>query len=280
MIQNLKDLGLGLRRELIAPLKAQAPSLVQFLEIAPENWIGVGGRLGRHFHDLTEIYPFICHGLSLSLGGPKPLNLSLLHQIKKFLDEHHIEFYSEHLSYCGDHGYLYDLLPLPFTAEAVRYVSKRIKRTQEVLERRIAIENVSYYLTPPSSEMSELDFIKAVLRESGCELLLDVNNVYVNSINHNYNAEKFIEGLSQEKICYLHVAGHYSKSKQIKIDTHGADVVSPVWKLLKKTYSVFGALPTVLERDFNIPPLPSLLLELKQIDLAQKKVRTHMRKGA
>ncbi|MDV3239692.1 MAG: DUF692 domain-containing protein [Gammaproteobacteria bacterium] len=256
--------GLGLRRALMGPLADHPAPPVDFFEVAPENWIGVGGRFGRQFRRFTERYPFVTHGLSLSLGGPAPLDEDFLHRLKRFLDEHGIRACTEHLSYCSDDGQLYDLLPIPFTAEAVRYVAARIRRTQDILERRIAVENVSYYAAP-GRELSELEFIDAVLAEADCDLLLDVNNVYVNSVNHGYNAHAFLAGLPAERILYLHVAGHHRKDPDLLIDTHGADVVDPVWTLLDETYARFGVIPTLLERDFDLPPLAQLLGEVQRI---------------
>jgi uncharacterized protein (UPF0276 family) len=262
--------GLGLRRELMAPLKAETPSQIQFLEVAPENWIGVGGRLKKDFRELTEHYPLFCHGLSLSLGGPVPLDERFLKQVKKFLNEYSVEVYSEHLSFSGDAGQLYDLLPIPFTKEAVHYVSRRIRRAQDILERPIAIENVSYYVKSPLEEMDELHFLNSVLEEANCRLLLDVNNVFVNSVNHDYDPLQFLRGIDGERIAYLHIAGHYRKSKDLIIDTHGAPVVDPVWGLLEKSYRLFGIKPTLLERDFNLPPLDELLDEVDRIRRVQE----------
>ena len=256
--------GLGLRRGLMAPMMDAGPGQADFLEVAPENWIGVGGRLGRRFRWFTERYPFVCHGLSLSLGGPAPLDEHFLRRLKRFLDEHGIRFYTEHLSYCGDDGHLYDLMPIPFTEEAVRYTAARIRRTQELLERRIAVENVSYYAAP-GREMSEIDFVRAVLEEADCDLLLDVNNIYVNSINHNYDAREFLTSLPGERVVYFHVAGHYVEAEDLRVDTHGADVCDPVWALLRDAYAHFGVVPTLLERDFNLPPLDELLGEVRYI---------------
>ena len=142
------------------------------------------------------------------------------------------QLYTEHLSYCSDDGHLYDLLPIPFTEEAVRYVAARIRRAQDILERRIAIENASYYTPSPVAEMDELDFIHAVLDEADCDLHLDVNNVYVNSVNHRYDPLEFIRALPTERIVYLHIAGHYNEADDLLVDTHGADVIDPVWALL------------------------------------------------
>lgn len=262
--------GLGLRRSLMNSLADQTTQPVNFWEIAPENWIGVGGRHGKNFRELTEKFPFICHGLSLSIGGPSPLDEAFLQRLKRFLKEHQIRYYSEHLSYCSDDGHLYDLLPIPFTEEAVHYVSDRIRRVQDILEQRIAMENVSYYVTP-GKKMEEIDFLNAVLQEADCDLLLDVNNIYVNSINHRYDAEIFLRQLPAERIRYIHVAGHYQEAEDLIVDTHGADIIGPVWQLLEKAYQHFGVIPTLLERDFNLPALAELLEEVEIIRSLQSK---------
>lgn len=263
--------GLGLRRAFIGPLTEQVPDSVDFYEIAPENWIKIGGKLGKQLRSLTERFPFVCHGLSLSLGGPAPLDETFLVELKDFLDQHRIRLYSEHLSYCGDDGHLYDLMPIPFTADAVKYVAQRIVRTQEILERRIAIENISYYAAP-GKELEEIDFLNAVLEEADCDLLLDVNNIYVNSVNHGYDAEAFLNTIPAHRIAYGHVAGHYVESVDFLVDTHGATVVDPVWRLLRLAYEKFGVFPTLLERDFNIPPLSELLTEVQQIRALQARI--------
>lgn len=262
--------GLGLRRAMLSSLADQTAQPVDFWEVAPENWINVGGRYGKMFRELTEKFPFICHGLSLSIGGPSPLDEAFLQRLKRFLREHCIRYYSEHLSYCSDDGHLYDLLPIPFTEEAVRYVTDRIRRVQDILEQRIAIENVSYYAAPGKA-LEEIDFLTAVLQEADCDLLLDVNNIYVNSINHRYDAETFLQQLPAVRIRYIHVAGHYREAEDLIVDTHGADVIDPVWQLLEKTYQHFGVIPTLLERDFNLPPLADLLQEVAVIRTLQSK---------
>lgn len=261
---SLAGAGLGLRRGLIAALQS-APSLpVDFFEVAPENWIGVGGRLGRSLRAFTERHRFACHGLSLSLGGPAPLDETLLVRVRRFMDTHGIADYSEHLSWCSDDGHLYDLLPLPFTGDMVGHVAARIRRAQDILGRRIAVENSSYYAVP-AAEMGEAEFIGAVLAEADCDLLLDVNNVYVNSINHRYDAHAFIDALPADRIAWIHVAGHYNEAVDLIVDTHGAPVIDPVWALLDHAYARFGAVPTMVERDFNLPPLPELLAEVGHI---------------
>jgi uncharacterized protein len=261
--------GLGLRRALLGSLQEQADAPIDFFEIAPENWINVGGKLGRSLRSFTERAPFVCHGLSLSLGSPAPLDETFLTKLRRFLDQHQVRCYSEHLSYCSDDGHLYDLMPIPFTREAVDWVAERIRRTQDIIGRRIAIENISYYAAP-GAQMSEIEFVRGVLDAADCDLLLDINNIYVNSINHRYDAQAFLQAMPAERIAYLHVAGHYNEADDLIVDTHGAAVIDPVWDLLQKAYERFGAVPTLLERDFNLPPLAELVAELDKIRTLQQ----------
>jgi len=261
--------GLGFRRSFMDEIAAADIAPVQFLEVAPENWIGMGGAMARKLRAMTERYPFVTHGLSLSIGSPSPLDEDLVRRIGAFMKEHQIRCYTEHLSYCSDTGHLYDLLPIPFTEEAVHYVAERIRRVQDILGERIGIENVSYYAAP-GREMDEIDFINAVIDEADCGLLLDVNNIYVNSINHGYDALEFLKAMPGERVMYCHVAGHYDEAEDLRVDTHGSDVIDPVWELLQQAYAHFGAMPTLLERDFNIPPLPELLGEVRQIAALQQ----------
>lgn len=264
--------GLGLRREMLPQLLQSVPADIDFFEVAPENWIPFGGKLQKQFRQLTEQHRFICHGLSLSIGSPDPLDVIFLKQVKQFLREHNILLYSEHLSYCSGGGHLYDLMPIPFTQEAVQYVAKRIRQVQDILEQPLILENVSYYAAP-GQQMSEQDFTLAVLSEADCQLLLDVNNIYVNSVNHGYNAEAFLQAMPSARIAYYHIAGHFKQAEDLLIDTHGAKVIDPVWQLLAKAYQQHGVKPTLLERDFNIPDLAELGQELSRIKALQQGAR-------
>ncbi|MFN3841761.1 MAG: DUF692 domain-containing protein [Rehaibacterium terrae] len=265
--------GLGLRRALLGPLGEAAPGDFDFLECAPENWIGIGGRLGERLRELSARHPLVCHGLSLSLGGAEPLDETFLTRVRRFLDEHRVPIYSEHLSYCADDGQLYDLMPIPFTEEAVRHVAARIRQAQDIVGRRIAVENVSYYAAPFQG-MDEIDFLNAVLAEADCELLLDVNNVFVNAVNHRYDAVDFLRRLPGERIAYVHIAGHYDEADDLKVDTHGASVKPDVWALLAEAYRLYGVRPTLLERDFNFPPFDELLAEVATIRRLQRDATT------
>ncbi len=271
--------GLGLRRSLLPQLAAMADGAVDFLEVAPENWIGVGGRYGRQFRALAERFPLVCHGLSLSLGSPAPLDHSFLKDLKAFLDQHNVACFTEHLSYCSDdQGHLYDLMPIPFTDEAVTYVARRIREVQDVLQRRIGIEHISYYAAP-GQMMSELEFVNAVLDEADCDFLLDVNNIYVNSINHGYDAMDYLHGIDGDRTIYIHIAGHYVEAEDLRVDTHGSAVIEPVWDLLDAAYARWGVIPTLLERDFNFPPLPELLGEIERIRRSQAVAAGHVAAG-
>jgi len=283
---RINGVGLGLKRELIPQIQAafgdSTIANLNFVEVAPENWIDIGGKAAKQLDWFAERYPIVCHGLCLSLGGLAPLNTNFLIQVKQFLQQYQIPLYTEHLSYStdgykGQQGYLYDLLPIPFTEEAVHYVAKRIRQTQDILGQRIAIENASFYVQAPISNMDELTFIKAVLTEADCLLHLDINNIYVNSVNFGHVqsddlehdpikvAHEFLRGIPGERIVYAHMAGHYQQAPDLLIDTHGADVIDPVWALLEEAYQLFGAFPTCLERDNNIPPLPVLMREVNKI---------------
>ncbi len=267
--------GLGLRREKLDEMlsASQQGELepVSFMEVAPENWINVGGTFGKKFRQFTEQYDFLCHGLSLSIGSPAPLDEEFVKNVGQFLKTHNIKHYSEHLTYCSDDGHLYDLLPIPFSEEAVHYVADRIRRVQDILQQEISMENASYYTAAPGKEMQEIEFINAVLDEADCGLLLDVNNIYVNSVNHLYDPIEFMKQLPAERIRYAHIAGHYNEDDDLIVDTHGADIIDPVWDILDKAYEHFGVFPTLLERDFNIPPVPEMLKEVNQIIEFQNK---------
>ena len=271
--------GLGLRRALLNMLRDAPSGDFDFLEVAPENWIGIGGAHGDALQSLAERYPLSCHGLSLSLGGSAALDTDFLQQIRGFLDRFNVPFYSEHLSYCSDDGHLYDLLPLPFTEEAVLHVAARIRCAQDILGRRLAVENVSYYAAA-HQDMDELTFTNAVLREADCDLLLDVNNVYVNSVNHGFDPKAFLAGVEPGRVIAMHVAGHYDEADDLIIDSHGAAVKPVVWSLLAQAYGLFGTKPTLLERDFNFPPYAALVAELDTIRRLQDEANARVREAS
>jgi len=267
----IHGVGLGLRRGMLEPLAELQPGDVDFLEVAPENWMDVGGRFGRQFRALAERFPLVCHGLSLSIGSPAPLDVAFVKRLKTFLDAHGVAVYSEHLSYCSDdRGHLYDLLPMPFTSAAADYVAARLRQVQDILERPVVIENISYYAAPGQA-MEEAAFINHVLEAADCGLLLDVNNVFVNSHNHGYDALEFLSALDLQRTAYVHVAGHYVEPDGIRVDTHGSAVIEPVWALLAHAMQAIGPRPVLVERDFNFPPLAELLAEVQRA----RQVQSH-----
>ncbi len=270
----LSAAGLGLRRGLVNDLQNLADDdsrRPDFIEVTPENWMNLGGRFARDLNWFTqERYPVVSHGLSLNLGGPDKLDRAFIDRLGEFLDKHHVIHFSEHLSYCGDSGHLYDLIPMPFTEAAVEHVAERIQQVQKQLGRRIAVENVSAY-TIPDGEMSEQEFLLKVIEAADCDLMFDVNNVYVNSFNHGYDPHDFIQALPTERIVYMHVAGHLQETYDLIIDTHGDAVIDPVWDLLEFTYACHGNKPTLLERDFNLPPVDELLDEVATIRRYQQQ---------
>lgn len=271
--------GLGLRRSFLSEVLETSPAQVNFYEVAPENWMTLGGKLGKQFRAVTERHAVICHGLSLSIGSCDDLDETFIHDIKQFMTHHDIKVYSEHLSYCSHQGHLYDLMPIPFTEDAVKHVANRIRRVQNILEQTIAIENVSYYAAP-GQELTESEFLNAVIAEADCGVLIDINNIYVNSINHGYDALTFLKSIPGERIKYAHIAGHYVEAEDFLIDTHGAQVTDPVWRLLEQAYDYFGVFPTLLERDFNLPSLDELLKEVDIINALQKDAADRQKRAA
>jgi uncharacterized protein (UPF0276 family) len=269
MKNTLVGSGLGFRREILKNLQTADLSPIDFFEIAPENWLHMGGVYAKNLREFTERFAFACHGLSLSIGSSEDLDEALLFDIRDFLKLHNINLYTEHLSWCSDDGHLYDLLPIPCTWEAVHWVADRIKRAQDILGMQIGMENASYYLAPPQAEMKEQEFICEVIKEADCLLHLDVNNIYVNSQNFQYDPVAYLDSLPLERVCYIHVAGHYVEPDGIIVDTHGSEVIDPVWNLLHEAYRRIPGpateVPTCLERDFNFPEIDELLDEVRQI---------------
>jgi len=260
-----KNIGIGFRKDFAEEFLSSDILHPAFVELAPENWMGIGGYWKKIIQQVAEKYPITSHGLSLSIGSPEPLDWEFLKQVKSFLKEHNIQIYSEHLSFSKcDNAHLYDLLPIPFREDSIKHVAERIKQVQDFLEMKIAIENVSYY-TPVAAEMSELEFINAIVKEADCNLLLDVNNVYVNAFNHQYNAKEFIKGLPLDKVSYIHMAGHEQVEPDLIIDTHGQDIILPVYDLFDYTTQRVQPVFVLLERDFNIPALAHLQSEMDKL---------------
>jgi len=267
----IHNIGLGLRRDFASEMLGGDVLSPHFIELAPENWMDMGGYYKQQLDQAAERYPITAHGLSLSIGSPEDLDIQFIQNIKKFLNEYRVQVYSEHLSFSKtENAHLYDLLPIPFRDDAIKHVVSRIKRVQEILERRIAIENVSYY-TPVAAEMDEATFISTIVKESDCQLLLDVNNVYVNAFNHQYDAKSFIDQMPLDRIAYIHMAGHKQVAPDLIIDTHGEAIIDSVYELFEYTVKKIEPVPVLLERDFNIPELHELQNEMLRMDSICRK---------
>jgi uncharacterized protein (UPF0276 family) len=258
----IRGFGLGLRPQHYTAVLQTRPA-VDWLEIISENYLVQGGKPLYYLDRIREQYPLVMHGVSLSIGSTAPLDVAYLAQLKELARRVQPGWISDHLCWTGVGGVnLHDLMPLPYTAEALRHVSTRIRQVQDFLQQRIVIENVSSYLTYRSSEMTEWEFIAALTAEADCDLLLDVNNVYVSSVNHGFDARLFIDAMPAARVRQIHLAGH-SHQGDLLIDTHDSEVPEPVWALYRHTLQRLGAVPTLLERDGNIPPLGQLLAELQ-----------------
>ena len=294
----LQGAGLGYRRDLADDfLNLSSNNAIQFMEVAPENWVKMGGAARYRFDQAAERYPLAVHGLSLSLGGQAPLDRELLKNTKALMTQYNSTFFSEHLSYCECEGHLYDLLPMPFTEEAVKHVAQRIRYVQDFLELQISLENTSYYLHSPTSTMNEVEFLNAIAREADCGIHLDVNNIYVNGVNHGLlDPYVFLDQVDVKRVNYIHIAGHdeehsaaqvvedlegesfnkikgaYRHLPELLIDTHGEAVKGTVWDLLEYAYQRLPVIPpTLLERDFNFPPFAELYAEVEHIAQLQQK---------
>lgn len=294
----LQGAGLGYRRDLADDfLNLSSNNAIQFMEVAPENWVKMGGAARYKFDQAAEKYPLALHGLSLSLGGQAPLDRELLKNTKALMTQYNSTFFSEHLSYCECEGHLYDLLPMPFTEEAVKHVAQRIRYVQDFLGLQISLENTSYYLHSPTSTMNEVEFLNAIAQEADCGIHLDVNNIYVNGVNHGLlDPYVFLDQVDVERVNYIHIAGHdeehfaaqvvedlegesfnkikgaYRHLPELLIDTHGEAVKGTVWDLLEYAYQRLPVIPpTLLERDFNFPPFAELYAEVEHIAQLQQK---------
>ncbi len=262
----MQGVGLGFRKEISGEILSLENKEIAFLELAPENWMGVGGRNKRLLLRALDKYPITSHGLSLSIGSPEPLDWQFMKELKVFLSECSIKLYSEHLSYCkSGNAHLYDLLPLPFTEEALVHVISRIKQIQDFLEMPIAIENISYYCQVVP-EIGEAEFLSRIVKESGCQLLLDVNNVYVNAFNHQYDPYVFLQSIPLDKVSYIHIAGHEKVSDDLIIDTHGKPIIDPVFELFEWTVKRIQPVPVLLERDQNLDDFPEILTEITALN--------------
>lgn len=253
--------GLGLRAQHYPDILEGNPS-IDWFEIISENYMVPGGKPLHVLERIRARWPVVMHGVSLSIASTSPLNEDYLQQLKALAERVEPEWISDHLCWTGVHGVnLHDLLPIPYTEEALDHVTARVHRVQEFLGRALTLENVSAYVEFAPSEMKEWEFLSELTRRTGCWLLFDVNNVYVSCINHGHDAKTFLEGIPKDRVVQFHLAGHSDMDTYI-IDTHDALVRPEVWELYRLALQRFGRVSTMIERDDNIPPLPDLLTEL------------------
>ena len=265
--------GLGLRPQHYSEILTTQPA-IDWFEIISENYMVPGGNPLRMLDAITERYPVVMHGVALSIASTAPLDMEYLHALKKLERRSNPKWISDHLCWTGVHGMsLHDLLPVPYTQEALKHVVSRIGQVQDFLGRRIAIENVSSYITYQQSEMEEWDFVREVADQADCWLILDVNNVFVSGTNHDFSTHAFIDQIPVERVVQFHLAG-YSEGEVGLIDTHDHAVCDEVWQLYARALKRFGSVSTMIERDDNIPPLSELVEELAMArDIAAKTLK-------
>ena len=265
--ESLSGFGLGLRTQhyeaILNDFSGKAPG-VDWFEIISENYMDVGGAPRRNLMRIRERYPMVMHGVSLSIGGTDPLDMEYLASLKRLIDMVEPELVSDHLCWTGVHGInLHDLLPLPFTCETIDHVASRIMQVQDYLGRQILIENASTYTAFTADEMTEWEFLSEIVEKADCHILFDVNNIYVSGFNHGFDPLDYLEHVPSSRIKQIHLAGHTHNGDHI-IDTHDHPVPDPVWELYGKTIRQIGSVPTMIERDDNIPPFEELVAELQQ----------------
>jgi uncharacterized protein (UPF0276 family) len=271
-------IGLGLRRE-IAQETFEHAQHIDWLEIIPENYMGIGGKARLRLEQAQALFPMVSHGVNLSIGSCDSLNHQYLEALKSLLHYIKAPWFSDHLCFSSVAGnYLHDLLPLPLNEEALKLVVERAIYVQDYFQRPFLLENISYYMTPPGSTIEEVEFLTSALELADCGLLLDVNNVYVNSINHNFNPYSYIDALPLERVVQIHIAGH-SRGEELLIDTHGADIIEPVYELLAYVLRHCEVKAILLERDQNFPDFSEILDELKAIRKIVAEVQPQLLKS-
>lgn len=253
--------GLGLRKEHYKAIVDTQPAL-GFLEILTENYMIDGGKPLYYLDTLRQDYPMVMHGVSMSIGSTDPINKTYLKQLKELINRVQPEWVSDHLCWTGmDHKNMHDLLPLPYTEEAVNHMADKISQIQDYLGQQILVENLSSYITYKDDSMTEWEFISAVCEKADCNILLDVNNIYVSSYNHHFDPMDYINGIDPKRVWQHHLAGHTNDGNLI-LDTHDQDIIDPVWDLYAKAAQTYGPVSTMIERDGNIPELEDVLNEL------------------
>jgi len=273
------EFGLGLRPQHYNEILDGARR-VDWFEAISENYMGPGGKPLHYVERVRAEYPLVLHGVSLSIGTTDPLNMDYLDGLKALAGRLQPMWMSDHLCWTGAHGRnMHDLLPLPYTEEALAHVAERVQRVQEHLGRELVLENVSSYVEFAHSTMTEWDFIAELAKRTGCGLLLDVNNIYVSAFNHGFDAQDFLSGIPKDRVRQIHLAGHSNMGTHI-IDTHDAPVVDPVWRLYADALRRFGPVPTMIERDDNIPPFAELVEELDKARLLARETLLAQRDAA
>jgi uncharacterized protein (UPF0276 family) len=269
--------GLGLRRELAEVTLANSET-IDWLEFVPENYMGLGGLAKERLAATASRFPLVSHGVNLSIGSTDELNPEYLRLLKEVLDRTDSPWWSDHLCFTSVQGtYMHDLLPLPFTREAVRHIAERIKRVQDFTERPFLIENISFYMNMPGAEMTDAQFMAEILETADCGLLLDVNNVYVNSLNHKFDPYEYLKQIPLDRTVQMHVAGHKRIGEYV-IDTHGAALIEPVYELLEYVLSQTTVHGVLLERDQNFPDFDELLNEIRTIKSIAAKVQPQLKR--
>jgi uncharacterized protein len=261
MTMNLSGFGLGLRAPHYEAILNE-PHAIDWLEVITENYLGCGGKPLHYLERVRRQYPLVMHGVSLSIGSTDPIDVGYLASVRALAERIEPHWISDHLCWTGVDGRnLHDLLPLPYTEEALKTVVARVGQVQNALGRQILLENVSSYLTFHASEMSEWEFLREVAERADCHILLDINNIYVSSVNHGFDPLTYLNAIPKARVRQFHLAGHSDLGGHL-IDTHDHPIVEPVWSLYREAVELFGAVPTMIERDDNIPELGELVAEL------------------
>ncbi len=263
--------GLGLRPEYYQLIESTHPA-VDWFELNTEDYLIPGGRPLYHVKKIREHYPMVIHGVALSIGSADPLNFDYLRKVKKLAADINAAWISDHLCWTGVSGHTtHDLLPLPYTQETLKHVVTKVQQAQDFLGEQICLENVSSYISYQPSEMTEWDFLTAIVQEADCKILLDINNIFVSAFNHDFDPLTYLNAIPRERVQQFHIAGH-SNLGDIIIDTHDHRIVSNVWDLYVKAVQRFGAISTMIERDARFPPFPQLLTELQKARQLAAKV--------
>jgi uncharacterized protein (UPF0276 family) len=273
---NLSGFGLGLRPTHYEAILS-GPQPIDWLEVITENYLVPGGKPLDYLERVRERFPLVMHGVSLSIGSTDPIDMEYLKSVRSLAARIEPHWISDHLCWTGIEGKnLHDLLPLPYTEEALTAVVSRVGQVQDALGRRILLENVSSYLTFHASDMSEWEFLREVAARADCDILLDINNIYVSSVNHGFDAVEYLRAMPKERVRQFHLAGHSDMGGHL-IDTHDHPIIQPVWDLFATALDLFGDVPTMIERDDDIPELHELIAEL---DVARDIAARHTRQAA